>query len=646
MFHTLRQQYIKKSETHIKMEPTPPTLYLSMQTAKTKRLTHLSFFFSASLVIFFLLCHPPAFAQTTPGIDVVLLVDDSGSMKKNDPSGLRKQAAKLFLTLLNKNDQAALVSFSRQANTLASLMPASKKNIDNQLKPAVDKLSAKGSHTNLHDALTKGYSLLKKSNSNNKKVLILMSDGKMDVGNSALDLKLTEDLLDQQTHLLAKNDITVHAIAFTEQSNIALLRLIAKDTKGQFNLLKKPKDIHLVFESLFEKAKSPDMLPLNDDSFIVDEAIKEITIVTTKYHPNAVISLETPNGNEITEQSHDNAVRWYSAQRFDLITLIKPSPGYWKIKYSEGGNKAYIVSNLKLSVTYPDQELKPSTEFLIQAALQKNGKIAQSPALLDATSFLLRIHHPDGSISEKPLKDTGNNADKDRHDGIFGTNLMLDHEGVYKISVIATSETFDRQKTIFVSIASPQTQDPFKILDKQPVAEESAPAEHLAPEAVIPPPESHQTEHGHEQEKEHGQKHDDKHETNESHPTKAHDTPDSHSDEETAESPQANHEDDQHSNLLYITVGFLITNLIIGSIGAAIFFLRKLKKNNNALESEEMENDDNTETPSDKKPEETSDENPSNDNPNTESAEEVNETEEISETESADEQAPPIASAG
>ncbi len=626
------------------MESTPTISHIAKPSAKTKRLANFSLILSVLLGIFILFFHPIVFAKTTTGIDVVLLIDDSGSMRKNDPSGLRKQAAKLFLTLLNNNDQAALVSFSRQASTLASLIPASKKNIDNQLKPAVDKLNAKGSHTNLHDALTKSYSLLQKSNSNNKKVIILMSDGKMDVGNTALDFKLTEDLLDQQIPLLAKNDITVHAIAFTEQSNIPLLRLIAKDTKGQFNLLKKPNDIHLVFENLFEKTKSPDMLPINDDSFIVDEAIKEITIVTTKHHPNAVISLETPNGNEMTEQSHNNSVRWYSAQRFNLITLIKPSPGYWKIKYSEGGNKAYIVSNLKLSVTYPDQELKPNTEFFIQATLQKNGRVAQSPELLDATSFLLRIDYPDGSTNERLLKNTGSNADKDRHDGIFGTNLIFDNEGIYKISVVATSETFDRQKMIFVSIVSPPINDPFKILDEQPITEASVPTEHIIPEKIVSPHETHQTKNEQKHEKIHEDKHNVKHEPNEPQQTKSHDTADSHSNEETAESSQTNHEDDQQSNLLYIAVGFLITNLIIGSLGAAVFFLHKLKKRKNTLENKEMENDDNTEMKNNNKPEKTVDENPTNDNPSAEPVEEVSQA--INETESADEQEPPIASTG
>jgi hypothetical protein len=42
-------------------------------------------------------------------------------------------------------------------------------------------------------------------------------------------------------------------VAFTEQSDSALLEFIAKETGGFFRFTKEDKDVHVMFSSFFEK---------------------------------------------------------------------------------------------------------------------------------------------------------------------------------------------------------------------------------------------------------------------------------------------------------------------------------------------------------------------------------------------------------
>ena len=68
-----------------------------------------------------LLSGQPVLAQTPSGaLDVILLIDDSGSMSDwwasgtrapNDPDGLRHSAARLFIDLAQPNDRIAVISF-------------------------------------------------------------------------------------------------------------------------------------------------------------------------------------------------------------------------------------------------------------------------------------------------------------------------------------------------------------------------------------------------------------------------------------------------------------------------------------------------------------------------------------------------------
>ena len=63
--------------------------------------------FVTIVVVMGLLLAPPASAEAPPeGVSIMLILDNSGSMKTNDPNGLRFTAARLFLALLDEGDAA------------------------------------------------------------------------------------------------------------------------------------------------------------------------------------------------------------------------------------------------------------------------------------------------------------------------------------------------------------------------------------------------------------------------------------------------------------------------------------------------------------------------------------------------------------
>ncbi len=126
------------------------------------------------------------YADETGGIDVILVMDSSGSMKKTDPMTLRIPAARLFLSLLGKHDRASVVSFSDKGYPLTQLMKIDGN--DERLYDAVGRISSRGIYTNIHDALLKGFDVLRANwLRDRKKIIVLMSDGKMDVGDPAKD---------------------------------------------------------------------------------------------------------------------------------------------------------------------------------------------------------------------------------------------------------------------------------------------------------------------------------------------------------------------------------------------------------------------------------------------------------------------------
>ena len=84
-------------------------------------------------------CAGTAYAATRPGIDAVLVMDSSGSMKTTDPQKLRIPAAKLFISLLGKDDRVGVISFSDDGYPVIGLTPAHTKQDQARLFRAVDK---------------------------------------------------------------------------------------------------------------------------------------------------------------------------------------------------------------------------------------------------------------------------------------------------------------------------------------------------------------------------------------------------------------------------------------------------------------------------------------------------------------------------
>lgn len=395
-------------------------------------------------------------------LDVAIIMDTSGSMKKNDPNKLRREAAKMFVALLDRKDRVSLVSFSGRAYPVTRFLSLNERKNEQKLLKSIDKLIANGKYTNLHDALQRGYELLtSKSKKGHAKHIILMSDGKMDLGNKERNLRLLEKTLEELTPKLARENIKVHTVAFTKKAYIPLLKLAADDTDGQFVLLNTPQGIHQVFETLFERAKLPEMLPLREDSFVLDKAVKEITIVASKYKPHSNITLASPDGLDISKSNHSDNVKWFSAKQFDLITIKNPSKGYWLIKYSEGGNKAYIISDFKLEATTTKKHAEPGSPLQIQAFLSKNNRKINQRSILRSTEFRAKVTSPIGSVIDNLLLDDGSEIGSERNDGIYGISYAFELEGTYKVEITATGQTFDRKKILFIDVASTNPNLPF-----------------------------------------------------------------------------------------------------------------------------------------------------------------------------------------
>ncbi len=149
--------------------------------------------------------------QTKEGVNVVLVIDISGSMQATDyePSRIEaaKDSAEILLSSLDAKDHAGIVTFESGATTGAYLSPY-KQNVIEKLRSIV----AKEGKTAIGDGLALGIDMAS-SIPNKKKVVILLSDG---VNNAGV-ITPTEAVTFAQL-----NDIQVYTIGMGSEGKVVL----------------------------------------------------------------------------------------------------------------------------------------------------------------------------------------------------------------------------------------------------------------------------------------------------------------------------------------------------------------------------------------------------------------------------------------
>jgi Mg-chelatase subunit ChlD len=384
-------------------------------------------------------------STSEPGCDIMLLIDSSGSMKHTDPGDYRKNAAKLFISLLDKSNRVGIISFGDSATLLIPLTQNTEQN-RKVLFDAVEKITSKERYTNITEAVQKGFNEVGRSLRQNR-LMVMMSDGKIDLGSKEKN-EVSQSILLGILPELSRRQIPLYTVAFTDESDSALLENMARATRGSFRFAREDKDMHLMFASIFEQIKSPDTVPFIGDSFTIDPDIREATIVVTK-KPGTALALVDPSAKKHGAAAHDAAIAWFESSVFDMITIKDPPAGLWQVKLSTNeGNRVYVVTSLRLKSSFDGYDVVQGRTMTFDVWLEKTGEILVEEALLDTTTFAASVSGPDGMMTTVPLARTikagGSPAKSAKYSGTFVTSAP----GGYTLRILATGQTFQREITV------------------------------------------------------------------------------------------------------------------------------------------------------------------------------------------------------
>lgn len=383
-------------------------------------------------------------------VDVVLVMDASGSMKITDSLGLRYEGAELFTRFLKAGDRFALVQFAEKAKVLRPLSDYDPEK-EKEVKALIRAVSDTGEFTDLLAGIKEAAAILASGREDAKKLIILLSDGKMEpdptLGTAASNTRI---LLEELTPELKTKGVTIHSLAFSDQADKDLLAQIALGTDGVHWFTPTSEKVHQSFADLFLVVKKPQVLPLTKKGFNVDEEIEEATFYINR-DGEGELMVVSPSGEQHSFGNRPEEIKWFKGEKFEVVTVKAPEPGLWNV----GGpitadGFATVLTDLKLVSEWPPS-LYAGDQQLVQARLYDSEKPVVLPEMGGVVKYAFQITPTDKvaePIIREFLNDDGENGDLYANDGIYSGHATLAEAGEYRLRVVARGPTFEREQNI------------------------------------------------------------------------------------------------------------------------------------------------------------------------------------------------------
>ncbi|MEO0140332.1 MAG: vWA domain-containing protein [candidate division WOR-3 bacterium] len=372
-------------------------------------------------------------AQEEKGVDIVMLMDESGSMKKLDPERFADEAAKLLLDiarLFGKEARVAVVAYGDGARVLLPFTALDSAYAG--IKNSIVKMDRNAPFTDINSGLEVTYDLLEKREGLNQAFVVILTDGEI----MERDIPPGTDIFvyKEKTASLAGNynlrNWPVYTVAFTTGTTI--YKDLARQTGADYYEVKGPSEVPDAYLKVFEDfllrfvRRYPIQQGDHTEELIIDESISEITIVTGK-KKGETVELIDPNGNPVEGER-------VKEKAYIIIKVVKPTPGTWRVVFKERGAVMYSIVIPKILVPEkPELPIDEPLKVQVKLVPTEPGK----PVFPQDFSGEAYIHYPDGKSESFMLYDDGKHDDGLPNDGILGRSYYaISNEGDYHITVV------------------------------------------------------------------------------------------------------------------------------------------------------------------------------------------------------------------
>jgi len=177
------------------------------------------------------------------GVEIVLVVDDSGSMYNNDFYNKRLEVARDLVTNLPQNSKIGLVRFERYINKLTTTLTNDKTTVNGLLTSPT--FNSNGYSTYMYSGIKAAFDLYESDDEDTLKIMVVLSDG------IAHDTEYHKDVI----NTAKSNNVKVYTVGLGKDESYFnnYLRPLATETDGEFFYAKDASGLKEIYEDIGKK---------------------------------------------------------------------------------------------------------------------------------------------------------------------------------------------------------------------------------------------------------------------------------------------------------------------------------------------------------------------------------------------------------
>jgi Mg-chelatase subunit ChlD len=403
--------------------------------------------------------------EANTSTDVVLVMDESGSMLNADKERIAIEGAKLFVDMeKNSNANIGLVEFSNELKT-TDLVDVSQQENKAMLKSILENVTyGSKAHTDTGAALLEAIQLLQNSGDKSNKSVILFTDGRTDIDAGTPGRTLEDSLNDVDTAVqqAKENGYEIYCIGLNENGSVdeAELSTIAEQTGGGYLIATNVSEITDFFERIFAQIDDSDVEML--DEYVADgeyhtvyfdidnENVLEANIVILSSKEIEDVILKDTDGNTV-DIENDQRITFSKSAKYTMIKIQNPDVGQWCVSVKGINGDAIKIGRIfsyDLNLIVEVRQTKVSVgngHWYIMVYFSSDGqKVIDNDFYNSLSGSVFITDAESGAVYESPLTSrTFSSADGDVN--FLVCEPEFDHQGEYSMKVLVKGNGFYRE---------------------------------------------------------------------------------------------------------------------------------------------------------------------------------------------------------
>lgn len=402
--------------------------------------------------------------------DVILVMDESGSMVRADPTRIAIEGAKMFVDMEKTSGMnLGLVEFSNKISSTGLLDMSDLQNREN-IKTILDGVVYDPpAHTDTGWGLLKAEEVLAERPDENRKIILLFTDGQTDIdvgtpGRTTEDSKrdVVTAISQAQEHGYEIYCIGLNADGKVDEGE---LTKIALSTSAMYHIANSVEELPDFYNSIIAEIGGAEEQILNEyeadgeyheEYLTVDNSsVMEANIVILSGNQIEDIKLTAPSG-ELDIHADASEVRYTSSRTYSILKLFYPETGEWTVSVKGvQGDKIKIGMiynyNVGLRIDIGRSKLQKTESEDINVQLCSGEDVIKDSALYQGLSGFVSVTKQEtGETTKIDLKNDGMS--------LYGTFRAEDY-GKYVCTVHVEGNGFFRDSQEFeISVSEDSAQ--------------------------------------------------------------------------------------------------------------------------------------------------------------------------------------------